>query len=350
MQVNALGLEYLWQRLDYRFNPRKGWSIGARASAGTKSVGRNPVIAALQDPEDPGFDFGTLYDTIDQKTYLVRLTGDVGYFFPVFSSFTLYLRNRSGWVYSPQSIYRNEQIRIGGNRLLRGFDEESIFATLYSVFSLEYRLLLDQGPLLLAALVMASCAKEDLSSDNAATLDKIYLGGPGINNFSGDFTGDNFNDFVENPFVKVIEQPVSTFSVDADGASYSYIRRQLLDMDAFPPKAAVRTEELINYFPLNYAPPVGNHPVSVNGEVAECPWAEGHKLVRIGLQGKTLSDLPPSNIVLLIDVSGSMSNEDKLPLLKDAFEILVDQFDKQDRIAIVTYAGEAGLLEFHFGG
>ncbi|MBK7337675.1 MAG: von Willebrand factor type A domain-containing protein [Saprospirales bacterium] len=198
-------------------------------------------------------------------------------------------------------------------------------------------------PLLLAALVMASCAKEDLSSDNAATLDKIYLGGPGINNFSGDFTGDNFNDFEENPFVKVIEQPVSTFSVDADGASYSYIRRQLLDMDAFPPKAAVRTEELINYFPLNYAPPVGNHPVSVNGEVAECPWAEGHKLVRIGIQGKTLGELPPSNIVLLIDVSGSMSNEDKLPLLKDAFEILVDQFDKQDRIAIVTYAGEAGV-------
>ncbi len=150
VQVNALGLEYLWQRLDYRFNPRKGWSLGARASAGTKSVGRNPVIAALQDPEDPGFDFGTLYDTIDQKTYLVRLTGDVGYFFPVFSSFALYLRNRSGWVYSPQSIYRNEQIRIGGNRLLRGFDEESIFATLYSVFSLEYRLLLDQGSFLYA--------------------------------------------------------------------------------------------------------------------------------------------------------------------------------------------------------
>ncbi|MBK7337676.1 MAG: BamA/TamA family outer membrane protein [Saprospirales bacterium] len=150
VQVNALGLEYLWQHLDYRFNPRKGWSIGARASTGTKSVGRNPVIAALQDPEDPGFDFGTLYDTIDQKTYLVRLTGDVGYFFPVFSSFALYLRNRSGWVYSPQSIYRNEQIRIGGNRLLRGFDEESIFATLYSVFSLEYRLLLDQGSFLYA--------------------------------------------------------------------------------------------------------------------------------------------------------------------------------------------------------
>ncbi|MCB9282893.1 MAG: BamA/TamA family outer membrane protein [Lewinellaceae bacterium] len=150
VQVNAFGLEYLWQRLDYRYNPRKGWSLGARASAGTKSIEPNPAITELQDPNDPAFDFSALYDTLDQKTYLVRLTGDVGYFFPIFSSFALYLRNRSGWVYSPQSIYRNEQIRIGGNRLLRGFDEESIFATLYSVFSLEYRLLLDGNSYLYA--------------------------------------------------------------------------------------------------------------------------------------------------------------------------------------------------------
>jgi len=150
VDVNALGLEYLWQRLDYRFNPRKGWSLGARASAGAKTIGRNAVITALQDPEDPGFDFGTLYDSLVLRTYIVRLTGDAGYFIPVLNSFAIYLRNRSGWVYSPQPVYRNEQIRIGGNRLLRGFDEESIFATLYSVFSLEYRLLLDRGSFLYA--------------------------------------------------------------------------------------------------------------------------------------------------------------------------------------------------------
>ena len=150
VQVNALGLEYQWQRLDYRFNPRKGWSLGARASAGTKRFEINSAIAGLQDPEDPAFDFSTLYDSLELRTYLVRLTGDVGYFIPLFQSFALYLRNRSGWVYSPQPIYRNEQIRIGGNRLLRGFDEESIFATVYSVFSLEYRLLLDRGSYLYA--------------------------------------------------------------------------------------------------------------------------------------------------------------------------------------------------------
>lgn len=155
--------------------------------------------------------------------------------------------------------------------------------------------------------------------------------------------GDRFNDFEENQFVSVAEQPVSTFSIDADGASYAYVRR-MINSGSEVPKAAVRTEELINYFPLNYDQPAGDAPIAVNGEVAECPWAQGHKLVRIGLQGKTIPNLPPSNIVLLIDVSGSMSSDDKLGLLKEGFEILVDQFDAQDRIAIVTYAGEAGLV------
>jgi outer membrane protein assembly factor BamA len=150
VQVNSFGLEYVWQRLDYRFNPRKGWSLAARAAAGAKSIRLNPAITGLQDPENPGFDFGTLYDSLTLKTYLARLTGDVGYFIPIGLAGAVYLRNRSGWVYSPQPIYRNEQIRIGGNRLLRGFDEESVFATLYSVFSLEYRLLLEGNSYLYA--------------------------------------------------------------------------------------------------------------------------------------------------------------------------------------------------------
>lgn len=155
--------------------------------------------------------------------------------------------------------------------------------------------------------------------------------------------GDRFNDFEENTFVSVAEQPVSTFSIDADGASYAYVRR-MLNEGREVPKAAVRTEELINYFPLNYEQPSGDAPIAVNGEVAECPWAEGHRLIRVGIQGKTIPDLPPSNIVMLIDVSGSMSSDDKLELLKEGFEILVDQFDDKDRIAIVTYAGSAGVV------
>ncbi|MCB9282622.1 MAG: VWA domain-containing protein [Lewinellaceae bacterium] len=184
------------------------------------------------------------------------------------------------------------------------------------------------GLLLLSGLLATGCYKE--------------LYSPAFDSYNN-AGGDRFNDFEENPFVQVSDQPVSTFSIDADGASYAYVRRQL-QAGSLPPTAAVRTEELINYFPLDYEQPTGGDPIAVNGEVATCPWAAGHKLVRIGIQGKTIADLPPSNIVLLIDVSGSMSNPDKLDLLKDGFNILVDQFDAQDRIAIVTYAGSAGVI------
>ena len=183
------------------------------------------------------------------------------------------------------------------------------------------------GLLFILGLVVVGCYKEFGFNDDLG----YFQGG-----------GDRFNDFEENPFIKVSDQPVSTFSIDADGASYAYVRRQL-QTNALPVKAAVRTEELINYFPLDYEQPAGDDPVAVNGEVANCPWAQGHQLIRIGLQGKTIPDLPPSNIVLLLDVSGSMSSPDKLELLKEGFNILVDQFDAQDRIAIVTYAGSAGV-------
>ena len=152
--------------------------------------------------------------------------------------------------------------------------------------------------------------------------------------------GDRYNDFEENPFVNVADQPVSTFSIDADGASYANVRRFIRE-GQLPPKGAVRTEELINYFDLTYPEDNGSHPISLNGEVSGCPWAEGNKLIRIGLQGRSIpkEDLPPSNIVFLIDVSGSMSAVDKLQLLQRGFSLLTDEFTSRDRIAIVTYAG-----------
>jgi outer membrane protein assembly factor BamA len=142
---NAFGLEWLQQRLDYRLNPRKGWSVQTRGSAGIKSIVRNINITDLRDPEDPDFDFTSLYDSLNENTILFRASADLQWFIPVFQSTTLLLRNRSGYIYSPQPIYKNEQFRIGGNRLLRGFDEESLFTTFYSVMSLEYRLLIDRN-------------------------------------------------------------------------------------------------------------------------------------------------------------------------------------------------------------
>ncbi len=136
----------------------------------------------------------------------------------------------------------------------------------------------------------------------------------GINGYdggSGGYTGgDRYNDFEENPFIDVINEPISTFSIDADGASYANVRRFLMN-NQLPPKEAIRTEELINYFQVDYPHNQNGHPVSLNGEVSTCPWAPTHSLIRIGLKGKTIprDELPPSNIVLLVDVSGMKRRE-----------------------------------------
>jgi Ca-activated chloride channel homolog len=140
--------------------------------------------------------------------------------------------------------------------------------------------------------------------------------------------------------------PLSTFSIDVDTASYSNMRRFIEREHRLPPKDAVKIEELINYFTYSYPAPTGGAPFSVHTEISTAPWNDSHRLVRIGLQGKKIdtSKAPPSNLVFLIDVSGSMNSADKLPLLKSAFSLLVNELRPQDRVAIVVYAGAAGLV------
>ncbi len=156
---------------------------------------------------------------------------------------------------------------------------------------------------------------------------------------------ENYKDYEENPFIKVADQSVSTFSVDADGGSYANMRR-FLYLGQTPPKASVRIEEYLNYFTFDYSEPEDGENVSLNSDLSSCPWNTEHYLMRIGMKGKTLveSELPNSNYVFLIDVSGSMNSPDKLGVLKTGFKTMVDNLKDQDRIAIVTYAGEAGLL------
>lgn len=157
-------------------------------------------------------------------------------------------------------------------------------------------------------------------------------------------TGERYNTIVENPFVEVAKEATSTFSIDADGGSYANVRRFLTN-NTKPLADAIRTEELVNYFPFNYADPTGGQPIAINGEVSNCPWEPTHKLIRVGLKGRSIAkeQLPASNIVLLIDVSGSMSEASKLPLLKEALPAFVDNLRAQDKLAIVTYAGVAGV-------
>ena len=149
----------------------------------------------------------------------------------------------------------------------------------------------------------------------------------------------------DNRFLGAAANPLSTFSIDVDAASYSNVRR-FLSQGALPPADAVRLEELVNYFSYTYPDHTGSHPFAVSTDVGLCPWAPDHRLVRIGLQGKHVAtrDLPPSNLVFLIDVSGSMQSEDKLPLVKQAFRALVQELRSEDRVAIVVYAGAAGLV------
>jgi len=149
----------------------------------------------------------------------------------------------------------------------------------------------------------------------------------------------------ENGFKDVLHNPLSTFSIDVDRASYSNVRR-FLNMGQLPPMDAVRIEEMINYFNYDYPEPEGRHPFSVYTEISACPWNASHQLLHVGLKGKSIdkSELPPSNLVFLIDVSGSMSNANKLPLLKQAFRMLVNELRPEDRVAMVVYAGAAGLV------
>jgi Ca-activated chloride channel family protein len=156
--------------------------------------------------------------------------------------------------------------------------------------------------------------------------------------------GDRFDLIVENDFLRVDDRPLSTFSVDVDTASYAKIRQYLMQYNTLPPADAVRIEELVNYFDYDYAPPGDEHPFAVHVQAARCPWRDQHRLVRIGIQGRPLTEeQPPKNLVFLIDVSGSMNAPNKLPLVKQGLRMLVEQLGQQDRVAAVVYAGAAGL-------
>lgn len=160
-----------------------------------------------------------------------------------------------------------------------------------------------------------------------------------------DAKAERYAEIEENPYLETARAPLSTFSIDVDTASYANVRR-FLNQGQLPPKDAVRIEELINYFEYDYPSPVGDVPFSVHTDVAVCPWNQKHKLVHIGLQGKkvSLDNVPPSNLVFLLDVSGSMNEPNKLPLLKDSLRMLVNQLSSKDRVAIVVYAGASGLV------
>jgi Ca-activated chloride channel family protein len=163
--------------------------------------------------------------------------------------------------------------------------------------------------------------------------------------FNPNFNTEDYDPIHDNPFLAARDNPLSTFSVDVDTASYANVRRFLMD-GQWPPADAVRVEELVNYFRYDYAEPEGDDPVAVDAEVGPCPWQSQHRLVRIGLRARSLAPqkLPPRSLTFLLDVSGSMDDPRKLPLLKRAFGLLVDTLTAHDQVAIAVYAGASGLV------
>jgi Ca-activated chloride channel family protein len=216
------------------------------------------------------------------------------------------------------------------------------------------------GLLVVSSLIFSACGGADVASTGSANRPiqpqpGVYDSAKAANATSGaplsesedmkSGSGERYAEINENPFFETSRAPLSTFSIDVDTASYSNVRR-FLNNGQMPPKDSVRIEELINYFEYDYPQPVGSVPFSVNTEVAVCPWNTKNRLVQIGLQGRrvSLDNTPATNLVFLLDVSGSMNAPDKLPLLKEGLRIMVNQLKPQDRVAIAVYAGSSGLV------
>jgi len=196
-------------------------------------------------------------------------------------------------------------------------------------------------------LTIFGCKKADYetvetadSTAVAATTDLIEE-----ENYIPETNTESYAALEENPFESPLKEPLSTFSIDVDNASYTNIRRFINEGQKVP-KDAVRVEEMINFFKYKYPQPDGQHPFSINTEYSDCPWNKNSRLLKIGLQGKNvpMANLPASNLVFLVDVSGSMDEPNKLPLLKESLKILVKELRSIDKVSIVVYAGSAGVV------
>jgi Ca-activated chloride channel family protein len=198
-------------------------------------------------------------------------------------------------------------------------------------------------------ILLMCCAKKspfkDASQMNVMLVSRKQIHSPSPSMDIARYNTEQYEFIEESGFKAVTDNPLSTFSIDVDTAGYANVRR-FLTGNRMPPKDAVRIEELINYFSYDYPEPKDETPFAVITELSVCPWNKDHQLIHIGLKGRKIktANMPPSNLVFLLDVSGSMNSPDKLPLLKKGFKLLTEQLREKDRVAIAVYAGAAGLV------
>jgi Ca-activated chloride channel family protein len=195
------------------------------------------------------------------------------------------------------------------------------------------------------ALCASGCGVGPSNAPDRSVISKQYAGVPPESPSQEPSNTEAYDRIHENDFHSPAKEPLSTFSIDVDTASYSNTRRFLVTEKRLPPKDAVRIEELVNYFPYQYSPPKDGKPFATHVEVGECPWNKEHRLVRIGLKGREIArgKEPPANLVFLIDISGSMNAPNRLPLVKRALRLLVNELTENDRVALVVYASGTGV-------
>ena len=322
------------------------------AAFGSVALPTTPSSAFANTPAETGTVRGTVTDTTSgapvggaqvfvRGTVIQALTDEAG-------------------AYSLANVPLGEQVIVV--RLV-GFEEarKTVTITANRTTTLDFALTMSPGRL--QETIMTSVVDESLAgraeraavsaSGQPGVPGEIRLRGPTSINSAArsgiaryvDFNTESYARISENDFRLVSASPLSTFSIDVDRASYANVRR-FIQAGERPPVDAVRIEEMINYFPYKWGDDAGDHPFAVETEVWDAPWTPTHRLVRVGLRAPAVetAHLPPSNLVFLLDVSGSMSPPDKLPLLKKAFSLLVEQLRPSDRVAIVVYAGATGLV------
>ena len=250
----------------------------------------------------------------------------------------------SGGAYSLENVPAGEQIvavRLIGYRELR----QSVTVVANRTAVLDFTL--EQTALRIQDIVVTGVVEPTPQIKLPFTVERLSARASAVQVLHAHpgFNTESYARIEENDFRLVSTSPLSTFSIDVDRASYANVRR-FIQSGERPPVDAVRIEEMINYFPYEWDDVSGDHPFAVETEVWDAPWKPEHRLVRVGLRAPSVATahLPPSNLVFLLDVSGSMGSPDKLPLLKKAFALLVEQLRPHDRVAIVVYAGAAGLV------